>query len=135
VDAGEECDDGEDNSDEAPGACRTDCRLAHCGDGVVDPGEECDEGEANSDELPDACRTNCALPWCGDGVVDSEEECDEGDANSDEFRAPAAATVAWHVAGTRSSTRPRNATTVPPTVTSSPTPAARAASYLDAEMA
>jgi cysteine-rich repeat protein len=33
---GEECDDGEDNSDTRPDACRRDCRVPGCGDGVMD---------------------------------------------------------------------------------------------------
>ena len=39
----EACDDGPLNSDSASGACRTDCSLPYCGDGVVDVanGEEC----------------------------------------------------------------------------------------------
>lgn len=78
VDGDEECDDGIDNSDILPDACRTDCTQAHCGDGVKDSGEECDQGEGNSDVIPDACRTNCRKPWCGDGVVDSSELCDDG---------------------------------------------------------
>jgi hypothetical protein len=36
LDAGEECDDGPLNSDTTPDACRTNCRLAGCGDGVED---------------------------------------------------------------------------------------------------
>ncbi len=70
------------NSDTVPGACRTNCRYAGCGDGFVDEGEECDEGDMNSDTEPDACRTTCRWAYCGDGVVDSDEECDEGIGNS-----------------------------------------------------
>jgi hypothetical protein len=77
----EECDDGVDNSDTAPDACRTDCREAHCGDGTVDSGEECDEPYASyPDLIPDHCRSDCRRPWCGDGVVDVEngEQCEPG---------------------------------------------------------
>ena len=76
----EECDDGPQNSDFTPDACRTDCTDAHCGDGVVDASELCDDGPANSDEVPDACRANCTPPSCGDGVVDVQagESCDPG---------------------------------------------------------
>lgn len=42
--AGEECDDGPANSDTEPDACREDCMLPRCGDGVVDAGEACDGG-------------------------------------------------------------------------------------------
>ena len=83
VDDGEECDDGEDNSDSTPDACREDCTEARCGDAVQDDGEECDEGEDNSDEDADACRMDCTNPYCGDGVVDDGEACDDGEDNSD----------------------------------------------------
>jgi len=81
VEGAEQCDDGPDNSDSRPDACRTDCREAHCGDGVADTGEDCDEGAQNSDVVPDACRSDCSQPRCGDGVVDLAhgEGCDCGD--------------------------------------------------------
>ncbi|MFH2009316.1 MAG: DUF4215 domain-containing protein [bacterium] len=66
------------NSDEIPGACRTTCVRADCGDGQVDPDEECDEGLQNSNYLPDACRENCLESFCGDGVKDATEICDCG---------------------------------------------------------
>ena len=50
VEEEEECDEGEGNGDE-PDACRGDCVLASCGDGIVDTGEQCDS-EAD-DCLPD----------------------------------------------------------------------------------
>ncbi len=78
VQAGEVCDDGPDNSDLTPDACRSDCRPAACGDKVVDTDEECDDGEANSDRLANACRTDCRAPRCGDGVTDADETCDDG---------------------------------------------------------
>ncbi|MFZ9887980.1 MAG: hypothetical protein ACO3JL_10800 [Myxococcota bacterium] len=85
IDDGEDCDNGEQNSDRDRGACRTDCRSPSCGDGVTDPGEGCDEGDANSDSEPEACRTSCARADCGDGVLDEDEECDDGVQNSDVF--------------------------------------------------
>lgn len=77
---GEECDQGEKNSDFLPDACRSICILPRCGDGVRDTaaGESCDLGEANSDTASNACRTNCTLARCGDGITDSNEECDGG---------------------------------------------------------
>ena len=82
IEGGEECDRGEDNSDDESDACRTDCMLPHCGDGVVDTGEGCDDG---NDVDGDECRNNCSLPTCGDGVLDTGEECDDGnDDNTDE---------------------------------------------------
>jgi cysteine-rich repeat protein len=74
----EECDEGADNSDTEPDACRKSCRKAACGDGVTDGGEQCDDRDANSDSLPDACRTNCQEAHCGDGTADAGEECDGG---------------------------------------------------------
>ena len=37
--AGEECDDGEQNSDTDADACRMDCKASYCGDGVIDGGD------------------------------------------------------------------------------------------------
>jgi cysteine-rich repeat protein len=83
LDAGEACDDGLRNSDEAADACRLRCRAASCGDGAVDSNEACDAGALNSDSASDRCRTTCHVPSCGDGVVDTAEECDDGPQNSD----------------------------------------------------
>ncbi len=80
----EECDEGEDNSDE--GSCTTECTLAVCGDNKRGPGEECDLGplnDDNGDSYP-TCSESCELLiGCGDGVLQpSEEECDH-DGRSD----------------------------------------------------
>jgi hypothetical protein len=83
LDAGEQCDEGEQNSDVTPDVCRKSCKLARCGDGVRDRNEACDQGSANSDTLADACRSQCTLARCGDGVIDLNEACDQGSANSD----------------------------------------------------
>lgn len=40
----EGCDNGSANSNMMPSACRTDCRVPFCGDGVIDAGEVCDPG-------------------------------------------------------------------------------------------
>ncbi len=81
---GEECDDGPDNSDALPNACRTNCELPGCGDRVIDDGEVCDDGGMNSDVTPNACRTSCQLPQCGDRVVDDGEQCDDGNEDNDD---------------------------------------------------
>lgn len=114
-DQGEECDDGAKNSDTAPGACRTDCTLPKCNDGVVDVrkadagfDEQCDcgpdaEGGACDIEFegrPARCE-GCRLSYCGDGFQDNDgidgktgtlddELCDAGPFNSDGLPAGAA---------------------------------------------
>lgn len=58
LDDGEECDDGELNSDTVPDACRTDCTLASCGDSVIDTPEGCDDGDAwGGDGCDHQCQT------------------------------------------------------------------------------
>lgn len=65
VDAKEECDEGEDNSDAPNAMCREDCTFSRCGDGIVDSSpsgrarELCDDGELNSNTGTALCRTNC----------------------------------------------------------------------------
>ncbi len=81
----EECDDGQsNNSDTRPDACRVDCTLPSCGDGVVDPSlsEECDDAGLVDG---DGCASDCTVEFCGDGQVNNSgtEECDEGSSNSD----------------------------------------------------
>ena len=53
----ETCDAGDDNSDEEPDACRSNCRVAHCGDGVVDAQESCDDGNTTDG---DGCNATCS---------------------------------------------------------------------------
>ncbi len=103
---GEECDEGSENSDSEPNACRSACKKPSCGDGVVDVGpafgvvyqEQCDEGAgnvvvedgmSNEDTFGSACRQSvtleeglgevlgCSLPRCGDGVLNDNERCDD----------------------------------------------------------
>ena len=85
---GEECDEGEANSDSAYGGCTTECRFGpFCGDGVVDEGfEECDAGRENTGLYGEigACASGCTpARYCGDGLLDSAfgEECDAGPDN------------------------------------------------------
>ncbi|HUQ06663.1 MAG TPA: DUF4215 domain-containing protein [Kofleriaceae bacterium] len=52
----EQCDQGAANADEPDSACRTTCRIAYCGDGIVDSNEPCDDG---NDDDSDACNTSC----------------------------------------------------------------------------
>jgi cysteine-rich repeat protein len=76
----EECDDGEDNSDTVPDACRLNCLNPRCGDDVTDSSETCDDGNTTS---CDGCSATCqAEPGggCGDGILNSAcgEQCDDG---------------------------------------------------------
>ena len=80
LDPGEECDEGAENSDLLPDACRTNCQSARCGDGVVDGGEACDDGDLNQEYAPGTCRTTCVEPTCGAG-----EACDDGNSLDSDF--------------------------------------------------
>ena len=70
IDPGEECDDGNRN---ATDACKPDCTLNVCGDGVVHIGvEACDDGARNG--LPDSCCSSACTPEpdakpCDDGLL------------------------------------------------------------------
>ena len=74
---GEQCDDGDENNDEEPNACRSNCLQPYCGDGVLDQGEQCDDGNLSDG---DGCSSVCAgePAVCGDGVLHFSEECDDG---------------------------------------------------------
>ncbi len=75
VDPGEACDDGRDNSNSAPDACREDCALASCGDAIVDGGEACDDG-ANLGG--DGCDPLCRVET-GPGEVEINDTPDAAD--------------------------------------------------------
>jgi len=73
VDAGEECDDGNQSNDDA---CLNNCKNATCGDGHVWNGqEECDDGNQISG---DGCSETCVTEFCGDGIVQAGigEQCE-----------------------------------------------------------
>ncbi|MBZ5709710.1 DUF4215 domain-containing protein [Nannocystis pusilla] len=73
--AGEQCDDGPGNADDA--ACTTSCQTAICGDGHVwSGGEQCDNGVDNG--AGKACNALCQLNVCGDGDQGPAEACDDG---------------------------------------------------------
>ncbi|HUS62884.1 MAG TPA: DUF4215 domain-containing protein [Kofleriaceae bacterium] len=66
VSGAEDCDDGDDNVDGEPDACRTNCRAPVCGDGVVDSGEACDDGNTrDGDECNAACDDGDENADCG----------------------------------------------------------------------
>jgi fibro-slime domain-containing protein len=85
VDAGEQCDDGEDENTGGYGRCSETCRLGpRCGDGIrqANEGEACDDGK--NDGSYGECAPGCELgPRCGDGEVqaDAGERCDAGEDN------------------------------------------------------
>jgi cysteine-rich repeat protein len=81
LDAGEECDDGSQNSDTSPNACRVDCVLPDCGDSVIDSGEECDDGNNIQSDGCHLC-TIITFKLCGNGALNPGEECDDGNLSS-----------------------------------------------------
>ncbi len=88
--AGEECDNGSDNSNLPNAECRKNCHKASCGDGILDkdthdpnhPNEMCDDGNDNTnDDCPSGPGGSCKPATCGDGFVNTtglgpHEECD-----------------------------------------------------------
>lgn len=73
----EQCDNGNLNSNTIPNACRSNCKLAYCGEGVTDSGEQCDDGNTINN---DSCTNTCQLAKCGDAFVQRSrgEFCDDG---------------------------------------------------------
>ena len=71
----EECDDGEANSDTSADACRTDCTLPACGDGVTDGGETCDDGATWGG---DGCTPSCQAEQ-GRGEVEPNDTSDQAE--------------------------------------------------------
>ena len=86
---GEQCDDGDANSDELADACRSNCQRARCGDGVEDTGEACDDGDRDN---ADGCLNLCEVAECGDGILRQDlqpgdagyEECDDNNLDDDD---------------------------------------------------
>jgi len=62
IDTGEQCDDGNENSDTLQNHCRGDCTLPRCGDAVVDVSEACDDGNTSDG---DVCSSDCATSYQG----------------------------------------------------------------------
>jgi len=85
VEAGEQCDDGDEENTGGYGRCSETCRLGpRCGDGIrqANEGEACDDGK--NDGSYGECAPGCELgPRCGDGEIqaDAGERCDDGDDN------------------------------------------------------
>jgi cysteine-rich repeat protein len=73
VDAGEQCDDGNNLSCDG---CDRDCTLPTCGNGSVCDNEECDDGNNVSG---DGCSATCISEICGNNVTNPgwDEECDD----------------------------------------------------------
>ena len=92
VDQGEECDDGINNSDTEPDACRTSCIAAWCGDLVVDSQEDCEWNNLGGNGCTDLgfaggvllCATDCTFDTtncssCGNQIAEAGEDCDGAD--------------------------------------------------------
>lgn len=92
----EQCDNATSNSDVTPDACRTDCSLPRCGDGVIDTGETCDDGNLVDD---DGCDHDCTPSGCGNGILNTGEACDHGAANSDTLPSACRTNCTWPVCG------------------------------------
>lgn len=90
-DYGEECDNGDKNSDTKPGACRKNCMLAKCNDGVVDVwpddfglDEQCDCGPAYANfDWVEANKPGSTLkPYCNITVDGQPALCHVGDCQA-----------------------------------------------------
>lgn len=81
VEAGEACDDGNNNDNDA---CRNDCTIPVCGDGKIDSGEECDDGNSVDG---DGCETNCTTTLGDPGQLIVAPYCTSGNESR--------ATVTW----------------------------------------
>jgi cysteine-rich repeat protein len=85
VNDGEQCDDGNGVDTDA---CRNNCTLPICGDGILNQAcERCDGSSfpATAPSSHGACRTGItcgedSCTFCGDGVPNGDEECDDGNA-------------------------------------------------------
>ncbi|MFA5133190.1 MAG: DUF4215 domain-containing protein [Patescibacteria group bacterium] len=77
VQAGEACDDGQNNG--KYGYCSTTCGAlsSFCGDSVVTGSEQCDKGSLNGN-YGSGCSWECKLPGpsCGDKIINGAEQCD-----------------------------------------------------------
>lgn len=64
TEAGEQCDEGQGNRDVPNAACRTNCSVARCGDGIVDDLQEtCDDrNRVNGDGCSDSCSDERSAP-------------------------------------------------------------------------
>nr|MDA3863586.1 MopE-related protein [Deltaproteobacteria bacterium] len=78
VEAGEQCDDGNQiNGDGCDYLCASEAGQT-CGNGVVEGSEECDDGNRIAG---DGCSAACfdePEPICGNGVIEADEDCDDG---------------------------------------------------------
>jgi cysteine-rich repeat protein len=83
LEAGELCDDGPNNSDLAPNACRTNCRDPYCGDGVIDGGEECDTDQLASNSCVGLGYTKGTLACSATCEYDTSDCSTCGDDNAE----------------------------------------------------
>ncbi len=80
IDAGEECDDGNQYSgDGCSSICRIEKVAAVCGNGKVEPGEGCDDGnKIAGDGCSPTCTIEVTQPVCGNKIIENDETCDDG---------------------------------------------------------
>lgn len=83
LEAGELCDDGPNNSDTAPNACRTNCRDPYCGDSVIDDGEECDTDQLASNSCVGLGYTKGTLACSSSCQYDTRDCTTCGDDNAE----------------------------------------------------
>ena len=76
VDITEGCDNGPNNNDTLPDACRTNCQQAHCGDLVVDSVEQCDDGNLAPG---DGCDATCLVETPPSTTIDPPTTSDGDD--------------------------------------------------------
>ena len=59
LEAGEECDNGNNNDDALPGYCRKNCRKPYCGDGVVENYTTLEQCDDRNNMSGDGCSATC----------------------------------------------------------------------------
>jgi hypothetical protein len=99
LDAGEECDSGNANSNAPNAPCRPGCLLPRCGDGITDTSlnEQCDDANKSNN---DRCLIGCLAATCGDGFVCSAPGCTSG-PNDGREQCDGAATCCLSTCGRR----------------------------------
>lgn len=95
LDAGEECDEGAQNSNEPGDHCRSDCSKSRCGDGITDtPFESCDDGNRVGN---DGCSRECRQErGAGSDTIGQVFDLGDGGDNGTSVNAGQIVTVVPH---------------------------------------